>query len=146
MNSSFKPGGVKLLPVIRGKGSFGRVVEGMYEGRRVAVKLLTCWEMIYEWDGGRANGPQEQQNVDGGWCSDAMVVEFATKTFLQEVQVRPLRLRLFICVRGNPDVRAWWGGPMLLLATNVSMCVAHALDVYSLKPWPLLPCTIHIHA
>ncbi|PNH12191.1 Serine/threonine-protein kinase HT1, partial [Tetrabaena socialis] len=31
---------VTLLPVTRGKGSYGRVVEGLYGGQRVAVKLL----------------------------------------------------------------------------------------------------------
>ncbi|KAG2432577.1 hypothetical protein HXX76_008921 [Chlamydomonas incerta] len=31
---------VTLLPVLRGKGTFGRVVEGLYCGQRVAVKLL----------------------------------------------------------------------------------------------------------
>ncbi|GIL71128.1 hypothetical protein Vretifemale_1731 [Volvox reticuliferus] len=31
---------VVLLPTVRGKGSFGRVVEGVYQGRKVAVKLL----------------------------------------------------------------------------------------------------------
>ncbi|GIL70576.1 hypothetical protein Vretifemale_1304, partial [Volvox reticuliferus] len=31
-----------LLPVVRGKGTFGRVQEGMYGGQRVAVKLLPC--------------------------------------------------------------------------------------------------------
>jgi hypothetical protein len=31
---------VQLLPVVLGKGAFGRVVEGTYLGQRVAVKLL----------------------------------------------------------------------------------------------------------
>ncbi|EFJ52877.1 hypothetical protein VOLCADRAFT_102835 [Volvox carteri f. nagariensis] len=31
---------VELSPVVRGKGTFGRVVEGTYRGQRVAVKLL----------------------------------------------------------------------------------------------------------
>ncbi|GIL57928.1 hypothetical protein Vafri_13124 [Volvox africanus] len=31
---------VGLLPVVLGKGTFGRVVEGRYKGRRVAVKLM----------------------------------------------------------------------------------------------------------
>ncbi|KAG2454142.1 hypothetical protein HYH02_001178 [Chlamydomonas schloesseri] len=31
---------VTLLPVLRGRGTFGRVVEGLYCGQRVAVKLL----------------------------------------------------------------------------------------------------------
>ncbi|KAG2485388.1 hypothetical protein HYH03_015874 [Edaphochlamys debaryana] len=39
---------VKLLPVIRGKGSYGRVVEGLYGGQRVAVKLVVD---VDEWSG-----------------------------------------------------------------------------------------------
>ncbi|GIL78239.1 hypothetical protein Vretifemale_7666 [Volvox reticuliferus] len=35
---------VGLLPVVLGKGAFGRVVEGMYKGRRVAVKLMASEE------------------------------------------------------------------------------------------------------
>ncbi|EFJ43345.1 hypothetical protein VOLCADRAFT_106826 [Volvox carteri f. nagariensis] len=35
-----------LLPVLRGKGSFGRVVEGRYRGGLVAVKLLTGAGMV----------------------------------------------------------------------------------------------------
>ncbi|EFJ43231.1 hypothetical protein VOLCADRAFT_106868 [Volvox carteri f. nagariensis] len=35
------PPRVELLPVVLGKGAFGRVVEGLYGGRRVAVKLFT---------------------------------------------------------------------------------------------------------
>ncbi|GIL84389.1 hypothetical protein Vretimale_15988 [Volvox reticuliferus] len=31
---------VTLLPVVRGKGSYGKVCEGMYSGQRVAVKLV----------------------------------------------------------------------------------------------------------
>ncbi len=37
--SGGNPAEVVLLPVVRGQGSFGRVVEGTYRGRRVAVKL-----------------------------------------------------------------------------------------------------------
>ncbi|PNH12208.1 putative serine/threonine-protein kinase [Tetrabaena socialis] len=44
---------VTLLPVTRGKGAYGRIVEGMYGGQRVAVKLL---------DWGLAGTPQP----DGG--------------------------------------------------------------------------------
>ncbi|KXZ43850.1 hypothetical protein GPECTOR_79g129 [Gonium pectorale] len=39
---------VKLLPIIRGKGSYGRVVEGLYGGERVAVKLVVD---VDEWSG-----------------------------------------------------------------------------------------------
>ncbi|GLI58511.1 hypothetical protein VaNZ11_000247 [Volvox africanus] len=39
---------VKLLPIIRGKGSYGRVVEGLYGGQRVAVKLVVD---VDEWSG-----------------------------------------------------------------------------------------------
>lgn len=39
---------VKLLPIIRGKGSYGRVVEGLYAGQRVAVKLVVD---VDEWSG-----------------------------------------------------------------------------------------------
>ncbi|KAG2432605.1 hypothetical protein HXX76_008945 [Chlamydomonas incerta] len=35
------PNQIILLPVVRGKGSFGRVVEGIYNGQRVAVKILS---------------------------------------------------------------------------------------------------------
>ncbi|PNH01852.1 putative serine/threonine-protein kinase [Tetrabaena socialis] len=37
-----------LLPVVRGQGNFGRVVEGLYGGRRVAVKLVRD---VNEWCG-----------------------------------------------------------------------------------------------
>ncbi|EFJ51195.1 hypothetical protein VOLCADRAFT_88027 [Volvox carteri f. nagariensis] len=39
-SSGTEPPTVELLPVVLGKGGFGRVVEGLYGGRRVAVKLL----------------------------------------------------------------------------------------------------------
>lgn len=39
---------VQLLPIIRGKGSYGRVVEGLYNGQRVAVKLVVD---VDEWSG-----------------------------------------------------------------------------------------------
>ncbi|EFJ51194.1 hypothetical protein VOLCADRAFT_88026 [Volvox carteri f. nagariensis] len=39
-SSGTEPPTVELLPVVLGKGGFGRVVEGLYSGRRVAVKLL----------------------------------------------------------------------------------------------------------
>ncbi|PNH12194.1 putative serine/threonine-protein kinase [Tetrabaena socialis] len=48
---------VTLLPVTRGKGSYGRVVEGMYGGQRVAVKLL---------DWGLAGAPQPEEGGPGG--------------------------------------------------------------------------------
>jgi serine/threonine protein kinase len=56
---------VTLLPVIRGKGSYGKVCEGMYGGQRVAVKVVR--DML-------AGG-------SGGAC------EKITTTFAQEVEV-----------------------------------------------------------
>ena len=34
-------GDITLLPIIISKGTFGRVVEGMYGSQRVAVKLIS---------------------------------------------------------------------------------------------------------
>ncbi|EFJ49925.1 hypothetical protein VOLCADRAFT_89419 [Volvox carteri f. nagariensis] len=39
-------GVVSLMPVFRGKGTYGRVVEGLYAGRRVAVKLMANEELL----------------------------------------------------------------------------------------------------
>ncbi|GIL78045.1 hypothetical protein Vretimale_7405 [Volvox reticuliferus] len=39
-DGSSMPTVLELLPVVCGKGAFGRVVEGFYQGQRVAVKLL----------------------------------------------------------------------------------------------------------
>ncbi|EFJ50019.1 hypothetical protein VOLCADRAFT_89421 [Volvox carteri f. nagariensis] len=39
-------GVVCLMPVFRGKGTYGRVVEGLYAGRRVAVKLMANEELL----------------------------------------------------------------------------------------------------
>ncbi|EFJ53225.1 hypothetical protein VOLCADRAFT_102833 [Volvox carteri f. nagariensis] len=54
---------VELSPVVRGKGTFGRVVEGTYRGQRVAVKLLAS---------------------DGPW---GCPIEAFASSFAQEVQV-----------------------------------------------------------
>ncbi|EFJ52875.1 hypothetical protein VOLCADRAFT_102834 [Volvox carteri f. nagariensis] len=54
---------VELSPVVRGKGTFGRVVEGTYRGQRVAVKLLAS---------------------DGPW---GCPIEALASSFAQEVQV-----------------------------------------------------------
>ncbi|KXZ55180.1 hypothetical protein GPECTOR_3g326 [Gonium pectorale] len=48
-NSDSQSNEVTLLPdVVRGRGSFGRVVEGFYQGQRVAVKLLP---EVHAWGG-----------------------------------------------------------------------------------------------
>ncbi|GLI63418.1 hypothetical protein VaNZ11_006386 [Volvox africanus] len=61
---SSMPTVLELLPVIRGKGAFGRVVEGLYREQRVAVKLL-----LSEGEYG------------------ATLEEVFTKSFVQEFQV-----------------------------------------------------------
>jgi hypothetical protein len=57
---------VELLPVVRGKGSYGRVYEGMYGGQLVAVKLM---------------------NNRQPWGLDADPTHYS-KAFAQEVEVR----------------------------------------------------------
>ncbi|KAG2427286.1 hypothetical protein HXX76_012482 [Chlamydomonas incerta] len=46
---------VELLPVVRGQGNFGRVVEGLWAGRPVAVKLMPD---VAAWSGAPKNAMQ----------------------------------------------------------------------------------------
>ncbi|GIL52015.1 hypothetical protein Vafri_7974 [Volvox africanus] len=65
---------VALLPVVRGQGNFGRVVEGMYGGERVAVKLVPD---LSQWSGagGTAALQSYVQEVEVlGRCSHPNVV------------------------------------------------------------------------
>ncbi|GIL69607.1 hypothetical protein Vretimale_10256 [Volvox reticuliferus] len=75
---------VELLPIVLGKGSFGRVVEGMYNGTRAAVKLMTrdpLWEQALLHQGVLQHEQVAEQRQPSG-LSDAFV-----QSFLQEVQV-----------------------------------------------------------
>ncbi|KAG2484838.1 hypothetical protein HYH03_016404 [Edaphochlamys debaryana] len=59
------PGRVTLLPVVLGKGTFGRVVEGVWNEQRVAVKLLNLGLLADEQQQGlqgHAMPEQEQQH------------------------------------------------------------------------------------
>ncbi|GLI58490.1 hypothetical protein VaNZ11_000221 [Volvox africanus] len=65
---------VALLPVVRGQGNFGRVVEGMYGGQRVAVKLVPD---LSQWSGAGGTAALESyvQEVEVlGRCSHPNVV------------------------------------------------------------------------
>ncbi|KAG2439959.1 hypothetical protein HXX76_004078 [Chlamydomonas incerta] len=70
---------VHLLPVVLGKGGFGRVVAGTYRGQPVAVKQLLddAW-----WAAGPAGaGPA------GGGVADAGQRDELVRAFVQEVQI-----------------------------------------------------------
>ncbi|GIL59725.1 hypothetical protein Vafri_14449, partial [Volvox africanus] len=79
------PPKVELLPKVLGKGSFGRVMEGLFNGRRVAVKLMTSDELWYL--------PQERQQVNvqhhqqGEQHQQSSLPNVFVQSFVQEVQV-----------------------------------------------------------
>ncbi|GIL47137.1 hypothetical protein Vafri_4032 [Volvox africanus] len=94
---------VTLLPIVRGKGSFGRVHEGMYGGQRVAVKLLPCDLLtapepaVYDAVGGSpaaacppaggAKQPDEAKVEGEGIRQPREQAARALDTFTQEVEV-----------------------------------------------------------
>ncbi|KAG2427277.1 hypothetical protein HXX76_012473 [Chlamydomonas incerta] len=78
---------VHLLPVVRGRGSFGRVVEGVYKGQRVAVKLMTAAAAAAvaaaAADGGAGGQTADEADGDcGGGGTNGLV-----RAFHHEVQV-----------------------------------------------------------
>ncbi len=56
---------VELLPVTRGKGTYGRVVEGRYRGQHVAVKVVA-----HAWGSGGAaeERPELLKSFAHGGC------------------------------------------------------------------------------
>ncbi|GIL68094.1 hypothetical protein Vafri_21405 [Volvox africanus] len=74
---------IELLPTVLGKGSFGRVVEGLYNGRRVAVKLMTS-DALWEQAGRQENIQQHQQDEQEQAVGLSNVF---VQSFVQEVQV-----------------------------------------------------------
>ncbi|KXZ43210.1 hypothetical protein GPECTOR_97g748 [Gonium pectorale] len=95
---------VQLLPAVRGQGSFGRVVEGLYAGQRVAVKLVPDVSQI----GGSpesalATFTQEVEVL--GRCDHPNVVR------LLAACVRPPRLCLVMELMDTSLDRLLHGGP-----------------------------------
>ncbi|GLI70250.1 hypothetical protein VaNZ11_015096 [Volvox africanus] len=77
---------VELLPKPLGKGSFGRVVEGLYDGRQVAVKLITShalWDP--SWWGRQQENAQHHQQEEQHQASS--LTNAFVQSFAQEVQV-----------------------------------------------------------
>ncbi|GIL68097.1 hypothetical protein Vafri_21405 [Volvox africanus] len=75
---------VELLPTVLGKGSSGRVVQGLYHGRRVAVKLMTS-DALWEQAGQQENIQQHQQEEQQ---KSAGLSNIFMQNFVQEVLSR----------------------------------------------------------
>ncbi|KAG2427290.1 hypothetical protein HXX76_012486 [Chlamydomonas incerta] len=83
---------VELLPRVLGKGAFGRVVEGRYQGRPVAVKLLLRTQLsgrdpqAASGAAGGGYGTSAAQSATAGDEGAALNEEYI-KAFVQEVQI-----------------------------------------------------------
>ncbi|GIM09866.1 hypothetical protein Vretimale_13672 [Volvox reticuliferus] len=126
---------VELLPIVLGKGSFGRVVEGLYNGRRVAVKLMASdalMEQARPHQGVHQHEQEEEQRQPPG-LSNAFV-----QSLVQEVQVlsrceHPNIVQLLAACVTPPRL----GLVMELMETSLDRFLYGKASLSSTEPIPL---------